>query len=241
MALNSYLAQTRRLLQNPPAPTNLYSTADLTVYINLARSQLAGENECIRAYATLAVITGNRVANFTAIDTGVSATTGIAGVFNLKQVSVQVGDGALFLRPRSFQWFNQYHLMNVVPETARPSVYSQYSQGVNGSIYVDPIPDQDYTLNVDAVCYPIALIDDTTVEAIPYPWTDCVPFFAAYYAYMGAQRQGDADLMMKRYSEFASRGRSMSNPSVLPHIYPQSQDVTLMNKLGVQPPKQGGG
>lgn len=241
MALTNYLAQTRRLLQNPPATTSLYTTADLTIFINLARSQLAGENQCIRAMGTLAFAMGSRSANFTSINTGVSATTGIAGVLNIKQASIALASGALFMRVRSFPWFNQYHLMSAVQVPGQPKVYAQYSQGVNGSLYIDPLPDTDYSLNLDCVCYPIPLVDDTTVEAIPYPWTDCVPFFACYYAYMSAQRQGDADLFYKRYQEFAQRGRDMSNPDVLTHLYPQARDLTLVNKLGVQPPRQGGG
>ena len=239
--LNFYISATQQLLQNPQAGNALYATSNITGWINLAHSQLAGENQCIRYYGTLDLPTASRVANFTSINTGASATNGIQGVFNLKQVSLQIGSGAAFIRARSFPWFTQYHLMQIVQILGPPKVYAQYSQGVNGSIYVDPIPDQEYTLNVDCVCYPIPLVDDTTVEAIPYPWTDCVPFFAAWYAYMGAQRQADADLMYKRYQIYADRARSMSNPDVLTHLYPQAQDVTLQNKLGIDPRKQGGG
>jgi len=40
--LASYITQTQRLLQNPGAPISLYSTADITSYVNIARGQLAG-------------------------------------------------------------------------------------------------------------------------------------------------------------------------------------------------------
>ena len=57
------------------------------------------------------------------------------------------------------------------------------------------------------------MYDSTTPEAIPYLWTDAVPFFAAYYALLSAQagqRQGDADRMFARYQEFTNRARRFS-------------------------------
>ena len=237
--LTSYLTQTQQLLQNPQAPTALYSTPLLTTYINLARSQLAGETECIRYYGSVTTTPATQVVPFSSISTGTSAVNGIMGVFNIKQISVQSGTGANNLTNHVFQWFNQYYLSLPVPDSTVPNDWSQYGQGVGGSIYLYPIPDAGYVLNLDCVCYPIALADDSTVEAIPYPWTDCVPFFAAFYAYMSAQRQADADLMYKRYQEFAQRARGMSNPSVLQQNYPQSQDVVMGNRLGVTPAGSG--
>jgi len=236
--LNQYIAQTQALLQNPPASTALYTTAQLTSWINLARGQIAGENECIRVPASLSCVVAQRVYNFSAINT--TAVSGVGGVFNIKQINVTVGDGAQILHPRSFQWFNQFLLSLTVPNSGQPKVWAQYAQGAAGSIYLDPIPDNTYTLNLDTVCLPVNLVDDSTVEATPYPWTDCVPFFAAYYAYLGAQRRGDADAMFKNYQEFAQRARGMSNSSVLKRIYPQSVDQTLPQKLGVSQGRGGG-
>lgn len=237
--LTTYLTQTRRLLLNPPAPTNLYSDTDLTSFINTARGQLSGENECIRVYATLSLTASTRVYPFSSID--VSSVSGVSGVFNIKQATVVAGSGAQFVHPRSFQWFNFFLMGKIVPDSGRPTTWAQYAQGANGSIYVNPVPDQAYTLKLDTVCLPVDLVDNSTTEAIPYPWTDCVPFFACYYAYMSAQRQADADKFYQRYQTFAQRARGMSNPSVLGHIYPQGVDKTVTNKLGVQPRGGRGG
>jgi len=236
--LNAYLTQTRRLLQNPPAPTNLYSSQDLTDFINLARGQLAGENEAVRVYASLSTTPAQRVYPFSSIDT--SSVQGVDSVFNIKQITVAVAAGGQFVHNRSFQWFNLFFLAKAVPESGRPSAWAQFAQGTTGSLYLNPIPDDVYTLNLDTVCLPIPLVDDTTVEAIPYPWTDCVPFFAAYYAYMSAQRQADADKMFQRYEQFAQRARGMSNPSVLRKNFAQAPDELATNRLGVAPPSGGG-
>ena len=60
--LTAYLTRTRQLLQNPAATVALYADADLTAYINTARSELAGETECVRDYSTLAMAAGTPMA-----------------------------------------------------------------------------------------------------------------------------------------------------------------------------------
>ncbi len=244
--LNAYLTATRRLIQNPPAPVALYSDADLTSYVNTARGQLAGDSESIRNYATLAISQGVQKYDFSAIVLG-SPTAGIKGPLNIRAAWYQVGDGQVWLRPRPWEWFSLYELNNPVPQQGPPKMWTQYGQGVGGSIFVSPVPDTDYVLPLDTMCYPLPLVDDTTAEAIPYPWTDAVPFFAAYYAYLGAQsgaRQADAERMMQRYTEFVNRARRSSNPSVSPYIYEQAPDPVRANRLSLgggpaQPPQAG--
>jgi len=237
--LTSYLTSTRRLLQLPPATTALYLDSDLTAFINTARGQMAGETNCIRVFGTLALINPTIVYPFSSIN--ISGVSGAGSVIHIRQVWVQVAGGSVPLRVRSFPWFGQFHLNEVVPTTGQPQVWSQYAQGANGSVYVWPVPDMGYTLNLDTVCLPVALADDTTIEAIPQLWQDAVPYFAAYYAYLSAQRSADADRMYKIYEEFIGRARNSATPEVLPHAYVQTPDQTLQNKLGIQPSRGGGG
>lgn len=239
--LNTYLTRTQQLLQNPPAPTTLYSTADLTSYINVARGQLAGEGECIRFEASLPLVAGQRVYNFSSIS--LTGSTGIQGVINIRTIWRSVGDGRVFINPRSFEWFSLYHLNSVVPASGEPTDWSQYGQGVTGSIYVDPLPDVAYTMPLDCVCYPIALVDDTTPEAIPYLWSDAIPYFSAYLALLAAQsaaRQADAQRMFDRYTMFVNRARRFATPSVQSFIYPQSPNPVVGNQLGYSAPGGGG-
>ena len=150
--LTTYITATQQQLQNPSsAAAKLFSTPDLTTYINLARSQIAGMAECIRNYATLPLAANQRVYNFSTIVL-TAPTTGIQDVFNVRQSLVQVGQGSVWLHPRPFEWMTLYALNNVVPPTGLPKRWSQYGQGVTGSLYFDPIPDQAYTVNLDTVC-----------------------------------------------------------------------------------------
>lgn len=221
--LTAYLNQTRRLLQNPPAPTSLYSDVDLTAYINSARGQTAGDGECVRVNATLPTVNGTQTYAFSAINT--SSVNGIQGVLNARMITKTVTGGATMLNAWPWEWFNRYYIATLNVANATPTEWTQYGQGVNGSIYLSPTPNSVYTLTIDTVCYPIDLVDDSTAEAIPYPWTDCVPYFAAYLALLAAQtgaRAGEADRMFARYEEFKTRARRLSTSTVLPYQYEQS-------------------
>lgn len=242
ITLTDYLNRTKLQLQNPAgAASKLFTDTDLTTYINLARSQLSGEGECIRNFATLPAPTGTRTLNFSSIVLAVP-TAGILDVFNVRQTLVQLGGGLLILTVRPFPWFVQYHMNKIVPTPALPTDWSQYGQGIGGSIYLDPVPDQDYVLNVDCVCQPVDLVDDTTVEAIPYPWTDVVPFYAAWYALTSANRQTDADKMMERVQLYMSKARTISTSEVVPGSFLQAPaDPSLQNKFGLKQGRQGGG
>lgn len=240
MALQTYLTQVAQLLQNPAAPSTLYSTSDLTSYINRARLQIAGESQSIRGYLSLAVTAASQQYAFSAIDL-TAAPAGSAGVFSVAQISYSLGAGAAFVRSRPWPWFNQYHLMDPAATAGPPAVWAQLGQGTNGTIWLNLL-DNAYTLNIDAVIEPAALASDSDPEALPYPWTECVPFFAAYYAYLSAQRPQDADAMFQEYQRFATRARQISTSAVLPGIMPQQPDPTWTNKLALGGgPQQGGG
>lgn len=250
--LATYRTATRNLLQNPTAPTALYDATSIDLWINTARGQVAGEGECIRAIGTIDTVIGQRDYNFSDIDIGVAAATGRRGVIHVRAINYGVASGQQFVTPRAWEWFQLYGLNNPVPDSGPPQMWSQFGQGsagtgtgssASGSFYVDPLPDIVYTLYCDCVCYPITLVDDTTVEAIPYLWTDSVSFFAAYYALLSAQtgqRTAEAASKFEAYQTFMDRARKFSNPSVNKYLYSQAQDPTMIAKLGLQQQKNAG-
>lgn len=244
--LDQYRIDVRNLLQNPPAPVSLYDQVSVDRWINIARGQLAGEGECIRLIGTIDTVVGQRAYAFSDLNLGVPATTGVRGAINIRRINYTIGDGQQFITPRPWEWFDFYCLNNIVPEPGPPQEWSQFGQGsagagegtnATGSFYIDPPPDTVYSLQCDCTCYPITLIDDATIEAIPFLWTDAVPFFAAYYAYLSSQtsaRQADAMRMMSLYQEFMKRARTASNPSVLRSQYEQSSDIPQASKFGIK-------
>lgn len=249
--LTQYITNTQNLLQSPGAPNPLYSTANITLWVNQARGQLAGESKSIRAIGNLTLAVGVNSYAFNTIVIPNAATNGIIGVLDLETVWYSVGQGMKWVRPRPWGWFARYELSNPVPPSGPPTVWSQFGQGAaaqvspnpvgGGSLYISPLPDYTYTVPVDAVCYPIPLVDDTTPEAIPFLWTDAVPYFAAYLALMSAQtnaRMEQAKAMYGLYEEFVQRARRAATPMVLPGIYPQNPNPARANQLGVSPSGQ---
>ena len=250
--LNRYQTAVKNLLQLPGAPVTLYDTTSLNLWINTARGQLAGDAECIHVLGTVSTVIGQRPYNFSSISTGVSATTGIQGVIHVRSILYNVASGMQWIDPHPWPYFMYYYLNNPVPVNGPPTTWSQLGQGsagsgsgsgASGSFYLDPPPDLTYVLNTDVMCYPIDLTDDTTVEAIPYLFTDAVPYLAAWYALLSAQtgaRTADAERMYSYYETFRDRARKMSNPSVGRSMYEQSEDPTRLNKLGIVPSTRGG-
>jgi len=249
--LDEYVTRTQRLLQNPAPAQGLYPTTVIQDYVNIARKQLAGEAQCIRRIGTIPTVVGQREYSFASVDLGTSATTGIAGAWNVRRINYGLGDGQQYVTPRPWEWFDQYCLNNPVPVdysstpgSHPPTTWAQYAQGSaaaasgsgqSGSFYVDPIPDDVWTLYLDCACFPITLVNDTTVEAIPYPFTDAVPFFAAYYALLGSQtqaRRADAEAYYGYYQTFVQRARNISNAAVLTWQYEMADDPAQNGKAG---------
>lgn len=250
--LDVYTTDTRRLLQNPsPASAGLYSTADITAAINKARRHLAIKGECIRRIGTISTVSGTRSYSFGGVDIGVAAVTGVAGILNIRRINYVVGDGEKYITPRPWEWFDQFCLNNPVPlgdqnnpGSRTPRVWAQYGQGgsassglsnTSGSFYIDPLPDDVYDLRCDCQCYPVPLVDDTTVEAIPVVFTDAVPFIAAWYILLGSQnqaRRADAEGYYKYGMDYVGVGRTGSNPAVLRPQYEQADDPAQSGKAG---------
>jgi len=65
------------------------------------------------------------------------------------------------------------------------------------------------SLDADAVCLPTALTSDSTPDALPDPWIDAVPYYAAYLCYANSSRKDDAKNMLELYNLQMREARSM--------------------------------
>jgi hypothetical protein len=236
--LDQYILQTQQLLQNPGAPTPLYSTADLTSYINRARGQVAGEQQCCLVPASLALLPTTFAYPFTAINHG-TVTGSVAGTFNVKSITVDVGGSRQFVSNVPYEWFNQYYLSSATAAFGAPQFWAQFGQGSFGTIYFFPTPAVAMVANVDESVYPFPLVTDSDAEIIPYQWTDAVPYFAAFLALMSAQtgnRQQQAQGMYALYKEFAARARVASTPASMPFQFDYSSLPNAPSPAGIPAP-----
>jgi hypothetical protein len=222
MALDAYRTATLALLNDPT--NTIYPLSQIDSNINLARVQVAEDAECIRQLPTLDTVAGQRSYSWgAAVFAAPAATTGIGGILNIRDISRQIpvgNGGSVKLFGRPWEWFAAFKMQSALNFQAIPTRWATFQPGSNGVFYVDPIPDAGYTLNLDAVCFPIPLVDDTTVEAVPDPWTTAVPYFAAYLSYLDQMRTADADAMYQRYWLYARRGTQVTTPSQLPDNFP---------------------
>lgn len=178
---------------------------------------------------------------------GVTNISGISSVLTIRQLSVNT-TGAVYkmLANRPWPWFNRYNLANGQSNTATvPNTWSQQAPGIQGVFGIAPPPDQGYAVQADVVCMPADLVSDSTYDAIPSPFDEAVPYYAAYKAYLSSQRTQDATVMLGRYKEFLKRAIDMSQPTVFPVNFQGgrgAQITSAKQSLTMQPqPQQGGG
>ena len=147
---------------------------------------------------------------------------GVSGIIGLLSVACAWGTNAAMKPTLNYKIWNEFqaYLRSYNSGLANyPTVWSQYSYGVNGSIYLWPLPSTASQMDWDCYCLPIDLLDDTTPEAIPYPWTDCIKYYAAYLAYDNAQRKEDADRMMAAYDKGMTKARAQTEAPVVFNYY----------------------
>jgi len=80
----------------------------------------------------------------------------------------------------------------------RPVCFSTYGQK---SLYISPVPDQSYTIEVDTVMLPspLSLSTPNAVDEIKAPYTNPVQFYAAYKAKYKEQSYGEAEIFKQQY------------------------------------------
>lgn len=196
-----------------------------TGYVNVPTITITGDGTGATATATLtdflSVQANQEVYTFSAANAIITQfNPGVSGIFGVQ--SVAVAWGAMKPVLKNVDWSSMQAYMRSInyATSAYPAVWAQYKQGHSASIYLYPVPSQLNQMEWDCYCDVIDLVDDTTVEAIPDPYDQAVPFKAAYYAYMNAQRRDDAAMMDSEYKRYMREGRAMSTPSMVPDFYP---------------------
>jgi len=151
-------------------------------------------------------------------DIDVSAFPGVGSVYMIKSVSVIYANYRYSLPMYSFSVYQSMIRQYPFSYTYVPTFASQYGQGTNGSFFAYPWPSQIYQWEFDAFALPADLTDDQSVEVIPQPWSDVVPYFAAHlgFAEMGNINASRYyldlfDKMTLRKSGYARPGR-VTNP-----------------------------
>ena len=162
------------------------------------------------------VVQGQEVYNFADVD--ISMFPGVESIYMVRGVSILYSAFRYSLAAYSFsvynakirQWAQQWQYV--------PGVCAQLGQGVAGSLFLYPVASQEFQMEWDCQFIPSNLVTNLSVEAIPDPWTEAVPYFAAHLAFLELQNYNAGkfyldlyDKMLQRYSDYARVGR-ITNP-----------------------------
>lgn len=147
---------------------------------------------------------------------GVNLSTfpGAGQVYRVQSISIIYANYRYSIPVYAFSVYQAYIRQYPFQYQYVPTFASQYGQGTAGSFYVYPLPSQTYQYELDCLCTPADLQTDQDVEALPGPWTDAVPYFAAHLAYLEIQNFNIAKMYLElfkeqtlTYSSAARRGR----------------------------------
>lgn len=146
-------------------------------------------------------------------------------VYQYKSITLQSGMSQIVaVRSVSFIWGN-FRYMRLACSFSKyqalvrnytsgwtfvPSVVAQFNQGASGTLYMYPIPNAPYQMEWDCLILPTPMASDTDPEVIPAPWTGCVPYFAAYLAFLQVNRFDDAEKLLKLFEKFMMEARAQS-------------------------------
>ena len=157
--------------------------------------------------------------NAAPISTTVLNQQGYQRVIGVQSISVSWGSMKPTLDFVPFTTFQaQYRAYNIGNQNY-PSVWTRLGRGASQVIYLWPVPGQASQMEIVAYCQPIPLVTDATYEAIPEPFTSGVKYYAAYLAYMNAQRKDDAMFMASLYKERMIEAGVADTPSFSPSAY----------------------
>lgn len=153
---------------------------------------------------------GREVYKFADID--LSTFPGYGEVYMIKSVSLIYANYRYSLPFYDFSTYQSKIRQYPFQYQYVPTVFSQYGQGASGSLYLYPLPSQEYQCELDCFCTPQDLLTDQDVEALPDPWTEAVTYMAAYYAYMSVQNMNSARAQLELFEMFCTRYGVQSRP-----------------------------
>jgi hypothetical protein len=160
---------------------------------------------------------GQECYSFSGVD--LSSFPGVGNVYNVRGVAVIYSNYRYALPQYSWSFYQSLIRQYVASQYQYvPTFCSQFGQGVNGTLFMYPPPSQAFQMEWDCQCLPQDMIDDQSVEALPAPWDDAVPFYAAFLAFAEMQNMNTSraylDLFDRRMNQISAHVRPgrVSNP-----------------------------
>jgi hypothetical protein len=204
--LSGYITETRRLLHDVNA--NFWTNAELTDYINDGRSTMVRDTGCSRVLQSYTAPYNVETIDFSALPEG-------ANTIDVLNINLYWGNSRVPLYYLPWTDFNA-QLRYWQNYTGRPIGYSMYGPK---KIFIGPKPDQAYVMELDTVVLPEPLVNLADVETLPTPFTEAVPFYAAYIAKYQEQSYGEAEIFKAEYAKHVMEALNTTFTRRLPTPY----------------------
>lgn len=209
--LQDYLTQVRQLLRDSTGA--LYTTTDLTYFINTAMRQRDLDLGFNRVRYSFTLTPSTYIYTFAAIVAGGAVLSGNASAI-LQDVTsfvvMPIGGATSSIRYPLGRW--PYSKIAYLLSTSYPTYPSVYSMYGTSTIAVGPPPDGAYPTEIDFLGYSGDLVNPTDQDQMPYPATDLVPYQAARLAKIQVQLYDDAAGLDAVYQERLRRVRARMHP-----------------------------
>lgn len=214
--LSTYITQTRRLLHD--ANGTFWSDSELTDYINTGRKKVSLDTACLRSLETVTLTSGTE-------SYGVQLVTSkLDRCIDVVNIAVLWGNQRVPLM--QMVWTDFQANMRVWANFQNmPAAYSKYGAPI-GKIYIGPVPNQDYTSYWDVFYIPEDLESDSDTDELTWPFSDPVPYYAAYTAKHKEQAYGEASLYEQQYARKAAWAIQSTFTRVMPNPYALTQRIT---------------
>ena len=205
--LSDYITDTRRLLHDVNG--NFWTDAELTSYINEGRANTVRDSGCKRVLQSYTLTVGVETIPFSSLPQG-------NNTLDILNINLYWGDSRWPMYYMAWTDFNA-QLRFWQNYNGRPIGFSMYGYK---TIYIGPKPDQTYTVELDTVVLPTDLVSGADPDTdIPDPFTECVPFFAAYMAKFQEQSYGEAEIFKQQYTKEVLGCLNSTFTRRLPSVY----------------------
>lgn len=153
---------------------------------------------------------GQEVYPFSSVD--LSAFPGVESVYWVRKCSIIFSNSRYTVRMYSFSTYNA-QIRNFPFQYQYTSFFAaQYGRGTGGSLYLYPQPSQPYQMEWDCQCLPSDLVDDNSPEAVPMPFTEAVPWYAAHLGMVELQNYNSAQFFLQMFESRMKAYQQASQP-----------------------------
>lgn len=216
VTLSDYLTELRDLLHD--ASDQYWSEAFKIRKINRAIQQRDLDTGGIRRLGTFTLTTNQTTYTFTDLSTAFTSPT--ANIFDVVSITLLYNGFRILLDTYSYT-----ELVSVPGYLAytstydRPAAWSRYG---DQSVIIAPAPSTTYQIEIDALVYssPALLAATTDADILAFPYTEPVPWYAAFLCKQNERQYDEAEFFKGEY-ERAITQINAARTGMTPSMYPR--------------------